>query len=60
LLLPEELSWRCVRGESDPPLGWYSPAFGARIPTVTLLGSGGVGGDVVLTTVLQLDHGTQR
>jgi hypothetical protein len=60
LTLPDELSWRCLRGETDPPLGWYSPAFGARVPTVTLLGSGGAGDGVVLTTVLQLDPGSHR
>ena len=58
LTLPDELAWRCLEGQTDPPVGWYSPAFGARVPTVTLLGSGRVGDGRALTTVLQLDPGT--
>ena len=58
LTLPDELAWRCLEGQTDPPAGWYSPAFGARVPTVTLLGSGWIGHGRALTTVLQLDPGT--
>jgi hypothetical protein len=57
LTLPDQLVWRCLEGQTDPPAGWYSPAFGARVPTVTLLGSGRVGHGRALTTVLQLDPG---
>jgi hypothetical protein len=53
LELPAELSWRAHRGETDPPLGWYSAGFGRREPATTLLGSGRAGGDDVLTTVLR-------
>ena len=38
--LPAELSWRAHRGETDPPLGWYSAGFGRKEPTTTLLGTG--------------------
>ena len=38
--LPGQLSWRAHRGESDPPLGWYSAGFGRKEPTTTLIGTG--------------------
>ncbi|WP_037773569.1 heparinase II/III family protein, partial [Streptomyces pristinaespiralis] len=28
--LPGQLNWRAHRGESDPPLGWFSPGFGRK------------------------------
>lgn len=40
LRLPEQLSWSAHRGETDPVLGWYSPRFGERLPTTTLVGEG--------------------
>ncbi len=40
LFLPPALSWSAHRGESGPPLGWYSPAFGQRVPATTLIGTG--------------------
>jgi hypothetical protein len=40
LVLPEALEWRVVRGALDPVLGWYSPSFGVKQPTTTLVGSG--------------------
>jgi hypothetical protein len=58
LELPGQLTWRRLEGETDPPAGWYSPAFDVRDPTVTLLGTGRVGGGQVLRTVLQLDPGS--
>ncbi|MGW2939426.1 alginate lyase family protein [Streptomyces sp. NPDC001156] len=53
--LPGQLSWRAHRGESDPPLGWYSAGFGRKEPATTLIGTGispadGAGG---FTTVLR-------
>ncbi|WP_055699071.1 heparinase II/III family protein [Streptomyces silaceus] len=51
--LPEELSWRAHRGESDPPLGWYSAGFGRKEPATTLVGSGFAGGAGGFTTVLR-------
>ncbi|MFI7316488.1 alginate lyase family protein [Streptomyces venezuelae] len=41
LELPEELRWQAHRGESDPPLGWYSAGFGRKEPATTLVGTGG-------------------
>ncbi|WP_395022150.1 alginate lyase family protein [Dongia sp.] len=38
--LPEQLSWALHRGEEQPPLGWFSPAFGEKIPAGALIGSG--------------------
>ncbi|TDT42174.1 heparinase II/III-like protein [Streptomyces sp. BK208] len=50
--LPGELSWRAHRGETDPPLGWYSPGFGRKEPATTLVGSGFTDGARGFTTVL--------
>jgi hypothetical protein len=52
LHLPPELSWSTHRGESDPPLGWYSLSFGERVPATTLVGAGDVHGHVTLETEL--------
>lgn len=41
--LPPELVWSEATGEDAPPLGWYSPAFGRKQPTTTLLGTGSTG-----------------
>jgi Heparinase II/III-like protein/Heparinase II/III N-terminus len=54
LVLPALLSWRCMQGGSQPPAGWYSPAFGTRVPAATLVGSGRLGRGQRLVTVLQL------
>lgn len=51
--LPGELSWRAHRGESDPPLGWYSPGFGRKEPATTLVGTGVADGTQGFTTVLR-------
>jgi hypothetical protein len=50
LELPPELSWTVHRGETDPPLGWYSAGFGRKEPSTTLVGSGTPGR---LTTLLR-------
>ncbi|MFF4659678.1 alginate lyase family protein [Streptomyces sp. NPDC001381] len=54
--LPGQLSWRAHRGESDPPLGWYSAGFGRKEPTTTLIGTGFADGTEGFTTVLRF-HG---
>ncbi|MGW2824774.1 alginate lyase family protein [Streptomyces sp. NPDC001443] len=54
--LPGELSWQAHRGASEPPLGWYSPGFGRKEPSVTLLGTGFADGTREFTTVLRF-HG---
>ncbi|MEV0091305.1 alginate lyase family protein [Streptomyces sp. NPDC050738] len=53
--LPGQLSWRAHRGESDPPLGWYSAGFGRKQPSTTLVGTGtgSADGTEGFTTVLR-------
>lgn len=50
LTLPAELVWTAHRSETDPPLGWYSPSFGRRVPSTSLVGVGVAGGGSRLTT----------
>ncbi|WP_369374455.1 alginate lyase family protein [Streptomyces sp. cg36] len=52
LELPGQLRWRAHRGESEPPLGWYSPGFGRKEPATTLVGTGFADGAREFTTVL--------
>ncbi len=40
MALPRALAWTAHRGEQDPPLGWYSPGFGEKLPANTLIGAG--------------------
>lgn len=54
LTLPEALSWRAHRGETDPPLGWYSPGFGRREPAFVLVGTGFTT-EKALTTALRFE-----
>ncbi|MFD8569343.1 alginate lyase family protein [Streptomyces sp. NPDC059639] len=51
--LPGQLTWQAHRGESDPPLGWYSAGFGRKEPTTTLVGTGSADGAADFTTVLR-------
>ncbi|WP_406101833.1 heparinase II/III family protein [Streptomyces sp. NBC_01003] len=51
--LPGQLSWRAHRGETDPPLGWYSAGFGRKEPTTTLVGIGFADGAEGFATVLR-------
>ncbi|WP_406832180.1 alginate lyase family protein [Pedococcus sp. KACC 23699] len=51
--LPHQLSWSAHRGDTDPVLGWYSPRFGVRVPTTTLVGTGSWTGVLTLETVLE-------
>ncbi|MET9397916.1 alginate lyase family protein [Kitasatospora sp. NPDC002965] len=50
--LPGQLSWSAHRGETDPPLGWYSAGFGRKEPATTLVGTGFTDGTQGFTTVL--------
>ncbi|MEU6162669.1 alginate lyase family protein [Streptomyces tanashiensis] len=50
--LPGQLSWRAHRGETNPPLGWYSAGFGRKEPSTTLVGTGRADGVEEFTTVL--------
>ncbi|MFI5620330.1 alginate lyase family protein [Streptomyces sp. NPDC051567] len=57
--LPGQLSWRAHRGETGPPLGWYSAGFGRKVPATTLVGTGSADGSASweeFTTVLRF-HG---
>jgi Heparinase II/III-like protein/Heparinase II/III N-terminus len=53
LELPAGATWRVARGEVDPPLGWYSPRFGKKQPTITLVGEGTCTALTRLVTILQ-------
>jgi hypothetical protein len=52
--LPDALSWQAIRGRTDPPLGWYSPEFGVRVPAWCLLGEGHVAGGTTLSSAIRL------
>jgi hypothetical protein len=54
LTLPNELAWTCYRGEIDPIAGWYSPRFGTRLPTTSLVGRGMASSGTRLVTELEL------
>ena len=53
--LPVSLEWSTVRGQTEPPLGWYSPCFGAKLPITTLVGKGQTGGGDSLITDIKID-----
>jgi hypothetical protein len=40
------------QGEEDPVSGWYSPAFGEKIPTVTLVGGKRMQGSLLIKTII--------
>jgi Heparinase II/III-like protein/Heparinase II/III N-terminus len=40
MTLPSSLDWSLTRGASDPVLGWYSPAFGQKVPATDVIGVG--------------------
>ncbi len=40
MTLPPSLSWSMICGASDPVLGWYSPAFGQKVPAIDVIGVG--------------------
>jgi hypothetical protein len=40
MTLPPSLGWSLIRGASDPVLGWYSPAFGQKVPATDVIGVG--------------------
>ncbi|GAB2583225.1 alginate lyase family protein [Kribbella endophytica] len=46
--LPPALSWTAHRGRTAPILGWYSPRFGHRVESTTLVGSGRLDPDSLL------------
>ena len=40
MTLPSSLTWSLIRGSQDPVLGWYSPAFGQKVPATDVIGVG--------------------
>ncbi len=51
--LPPRLRWTAHRGETDPIIGWYSPRFGERVPSTSLVGDGEWDGALTLCTTLR-------
>jgi hypothetical protein len=45
--------WTLWTGSVDPVLGWYSPHFGEKQPTTSVIGEGACSGGCELKTVLQ-------
>ena len=43
MTLPSSLGWSLIRGAEDPVLGWYSPAFGQKVPATDVIGVGSAG-----------------
>jgi hypothetical protein len=58
--LPGALRWTRHHGETDPVLGWYSPQFGVRVPSVSLLGTGQLDRRLELSTQLALSPQPDR
>ncbi len=52
LHLPGQLHWSQHHGETQPVLGWYSPRFGEKVPSTTLLGTGSCDQSLELRTLL--------
>ena len=40
MTLPSSFGWSLIRGATDPALGWYSPAFGQKVPATDVIGVG--------------------
>jgi hypothetical protein len=55
LSLPESLVWTAHRGETEPPLGWYSRHYGHLEPTTVLIGRGALAPGARLTTRIAID-----
>lgn len=52
--LPAELLWSAHRADTDPVLGWYSPRFGHKVASTTLVGTGGIEPDVPVVSRFRL------
>jgi hypothetical protein len=52
MTLPSSLDWSLIRGASDPVLGWYSPAFGEKVPATDVIGVGFGSAGTPLRTLL--------
>ncbi|MEV0792134.1 alginate lyase family protein [Kribbella sp. NPDC050459] len=51
--LPAGLTWTAHRGDDNPLLGWYSPRFGHKVPSTTLIGTGTSNPDSPATTIFR-------
>ena len=40
MTLPSSLGWSLIQAAGDPVLGWYSPAFGQKVPATDVIGVG--------------------
>jgi hypothetical protein len=52
MTLPSSLGWSLIRAGGDPVLGWYSPAFGQKVPATDVIGVGSATTGVPLRTHL--------
>lgn len=57
--LSPELRWRLARGETNPPLGWYSHGFDRKRPAFALIGEGSIPPDQELVSRLHLATGPE-
>jgi hypothetical protein len=53
--LCEGVTWNCVRGLTQPVMGWYSPGFGRKQPAWSIVGETVCRGDLELVTSLIVD-----
>jgi hypothetical protein len=54
IVLDPTLDWVVLRGEEDPPRGWYSPGFGVKVPAPLLVGTGVLASGQALRCVITL------
>jgi len=40
MTLPSSLRWSLIQGASEPVFGWYSSAFGQKVPAIDVIGVG--------------------
>jgi hypothetical protein len=55
LRLCGEIAWTCVRGATQPVMGWYSSGFGRKQPASSIVGQTTCHGGLELETSLHLD-----
>jgi hypothetical protein len=53
VMLPTEFAWQLIRGNEDPPLGWYSPSYDLKVPTSVLVGSKSIFGTIKAKTKIE-------
>jgi hypothetical protein len=58
MTLSPSLDWTLLRGSIDPVLGWYSPAFGQRVPATDVIGVGFIRAGSPLLTELAFPNPT--